>query len=197
MTENDIETQNSKISDLELGIDHKISIADQIYYHLRFTTRVYSIPFNIRSCINLYLLILAGDIATNPGPTKFPCGGCYKPVAKPPRGVYCEACCYWWHIKCAAISPAKYEELSMCGECLNFHFSDSFFDNSALSENDSCVNDDIDSDDNHNIFSELFKMKQQHPKRSVGAHININNLRHKFSSLKELLQKSTVDILFV
>ena len=27
-----------------------------------------------------YVFLLSGDIATNPGPVKFPCGACSKPV---------------------------------------------------------------------------------------------------------------------
>jgi hypothetical protein len=30
-----------------------------------------------------------GDISLNPGPIKYPCGKCYKPVAKNHRALYC------------------------------------------------------------------------------------------------------------
>jgi hypothetical protein len=32
------------------------------------------------------LLILSGDIALNPGPVKYPCGKCSKPVRKNQKG---------------------------------------------------------------------------------------------------------------
>jgi hypothetical protein len=33
--------------------------------------------------------LLSGDISTNPGPVKYPCGKCSKPVKRNQRGIYC------------------------------------------------------------------------------------------------------------
>jgi hypothetical protein len=41
------------------------------------------------------ILLLSGDISTNPGPVKYPCGKCSKPVKRNQRGIYCEDCTYW------------------------------------------------------------------------------------------------------
>lgn len=64
----------------------------QVYYHLIHPRRVKSRPMPIKHCISIYILLLSGDISTNPGPVRYPCGGCYKPVAKNHRGIFCEAC---------------------------------------------------------------------------------------------------------
>jgi Zn finger protein HypA/HybF involved in hydrogenase expression len=40
------------------------------------------------------ILLLSGDISTNPGPIKYPCGKCSKPVKRNQRGIYCEDCTY-------------------------------------------------------------------------------------------------------
>ena len=51
----------------------------------------------------LFIIIIqcSGDISLNPGPIKYPCGKCYKPVAKNHRALFCEVGNQWWHIKCA------------------------------------------------------------------------------------------------
>ena len=60
------------------------------------------------------ILLLSGDISTNPGPVKYPCGKCSKPVKRNQRGIYCEDCTYWYHIKC--IDLDEYQRLSTSSE---------------------------------------------------------------------------------
>jgi hypothetical protein len=43
----------------------------------------------------IIILLLSGDISTNPGPVKYPCGKCSKHVKRNQRGIYCEDCTYW------------------------------------------------------------------------------------------------------
>ncbi|KAH3837831.1 hypothetical protein DPMN_111233 [Dreissena polymorpha] len=45
-----------------------INIDSVIYFHLSHTRRVPSKAVKLRACYRFYLLILAGDIAQNPGP---------------------------------------------------------------------------------------------------------------------------------
>lgn len=49
----------------------------------------------------------------------------------------------------------------------------------------------------YDIFSELSDIRRKHPNRFLCAHLNINSLRFKFCHITELLQKGTVDILFL
>jgi len=52
-----------------------------LYYHIKYTRRLKSQPILLKNCLKLYLLLLAGDVATNPGPVTYPCGHCARPVA--------------------------------------------------------------------------------------------------------------------
>ncbi|KAH3787195.1 hypothetical protein DPMN_165315 [Dreissena polymorpha] len=56
------------------------------------------------------ILQLSGDVSPNPGPIRTPCGkpGCSRAIASNCRAELCEACYYWWHIKCANISDKQY-----------------------------------------------------------------------------------------
>ena len=86
---------------------------------------------------NNLLLVLAGDVETNPGPVKHPCLVCEKSVAKTHRAVLCDLCEKWTHIKCSHISPSENVEMCeseepwLCGHCkddFTFPFTDSFFE---------------------------------------------------------------------
>ena len=45
------------------------------------------------------LILISGDIAENPDPIKVLCGSCAKPVKKNQKGIQCEDCLFWYHIK--------------------------------------------------------------------------------------------------
>ena len=53
----------------------------------------------------MLLLALAND---TPGPIKFPCGTCNKPVASNQKATCCESCNTWFHTKCTKISNKIY-----------------------------------------------------------------------------------------
>ena len=116
-------------------------------------------------------MIISGDISVNPGPAKHPCGGCQRPVAKTHRALQCDVCYYWWHIKCANISPATYTD--MCGSddpwvCNSFRFSESFFDKSicvAMDSDNENQNENVDD-----IFDELKDIKKKSTQINVYAH---------------------------
>ena len=93
----------------------------------------------------LVLLLLSGDVHINPGPTqrkyKYPCGNCWKPVMKNQKGILCDSCELWFHIKCLpeaiSISNNRYELLTSsdeswyCYDCQLPMFTDSFFEKSG------------------------------------------------------------------
>jgi hypothetical protein len=87
------------------------------------------------------LILISGDIAENPGPIKFPCGSCAKPVKKNQKGMQCEDCIFWYHIKCINLPVTGYITLSesshnwYCSRCTLPEFTDSFFEKS-INESD-------------------------------------------------------------
>ena len=86
------------------------------------------------------LLWLAGDIELNPGPVKWPCVLCAKPVRSNQDGVECSNCAKWCHRKCEEMSLAEYHRLSnsnddwFCRQCTLPNFSDSFFSSDSMDE---------------------------------------------------------------
>ena len=180
-----------------------LDTSTSVYFHLRYIKRKFGRDVRIHKYYKLSLLILSGDISLNPGPAKFPCGQCYRPVAKTHRAVLCEACCLWFHIKCENISASDYIELDKsddpwtCKQCSNFHFTESFFEDQNISF---CSNSEVNSSTStapEEIFDDLLKLKKKNPKKFICAYLNINSLRHKFASIHDLLSKNIVDLLFI
>ena len=153
------------------------------------------------------LLFVCGDISLNPGPIRYPCGVCNRPVAKNGsvaknhRTVLCEACYLWHHIKCESISPTEYASLSgddnpwTCKNCTNFHFSESYFEYDSEIEPSG---EDIETNSpTPDIFDQLRTARKKFPNRFLCAYLNINSLRYKFDSIKDLLTQNIVDLLFI
>ena len=71
------------------------------------------------------LLLLSSDILPNPGPVKFPCGICHRPVKSNQKGIPCDCCSYWPHTRCIGMSDDEYHALSLsddpwcCATCLS------------------------------------------------------------------------------
>ncbi len=88
-------------------------------------------------CIYM-LLMQAGDVSTNPGPVKFPCGDCGKGVHWKHRAVCCDECEVWYHKGCLAMSTAVYDTLHssnviwICCQCGIPNFDSSFFQSFEL-----------------------------------------------------------------
>lgn len=112
-----------------------------------------------RSFLTVWLLLLADDIESNPGPPnwKFPCGVCSAPVKSNQRGVQCDVCGLWLHARCIGVSIDDYRELQRsndpwcCNRCLreafpfsNISCSDSIFNSSTA---DSIFNTSTSSQD--------------------------------------------------
>ena len=94
---------------------------------------------------NNYFLILAlllsGDISLNPGPVKYPCIGCKKPVKSNQQ---CDFCDQWIHRKCTnpLMAEPNYKRLGQstdnyyCYNCIHRLpiLSDSFFNHSDIDD---------------------------------------------------------------
>ena len=72
----------------------------------------------------------------NPGPVKFPCGLCNRPVAKNHRALECDSCVQWFHMNCGGVSGKRYEDFQnnsqgftwICPHCAMPSFSSSLFE---------------------------------------------------------------------
>lgn len=196
-------TPNSKY-ELRLSSDLNLDKYAMLFYHIKHNRMQHlAIPIDLKHNHHrmITVLIISGDIALNPGPPKYPCGECYKPVAKTHRAVLCEGCNYWWHIKCASISPSEYSSLSktsdawLCKNCNSFHFTDSFFEQENDTNIELSIN--IDETNQQSVFEELKDVKKKHPRKFIVAHLNINSMKFKFVEIEELLNEKTVDLLFI
>ena len=56
----------------------------------------------------MQLLLLLSGIESNPGPTKYPCGECNKPVCYR-RSIACENCNKWYHKSCIEMCTIVYD----------------------------------------------------------------------------------------
>ncbi|CAC5403689.1 unnamed protein product [Mytilus coruscus] len=99
--------------------------------------RPISLPVQARQNITTMLLIillilLSGDIETNPSPKTanvFPCGLCERPVTWSREGVCCDCCSIWHHRSCIELCTTDYELLQrsnvqwMCCKCDSLNVS--------------------------------------------------------------------------
>ena len=92
---------------------------------------------SVLSKIFFSLLFLCGDIQLNPGPYKYPCGICAKPVKSNQRGIQCDSCNIWYHIRCMNMNISTYDALansSCVWECIGcglLNFFNSLLDSST------------------------------------------------------------------
>ena len=56
----------------------------------------------------IFIILLLFDVEPNPGPVKFPCGECKKPVRSNQHGIACDECETWYHTKCIRMSETLY-----------------------------------------------------------------------------------------
>ena len=120
----------------------------------------------IPSTLCILMLLTSGDIEPNPGPIRHPCGICERLVAANHRAICCASCDTWIHIKCANMAPKEYQKHQnssctwICFRCGMPTFSDSFFENSTISNlSNSCsaLSDSVSSDDSPNTSTEQGK----------------------------------------
>jgi hypothetical protein len=165
-------------------------------------------------------ILLSGDIHINPGPIQCPCTNCQKPVKSNQRAIQCDFCDHWTRLSCTTLSRPEYELLSTsdntfyCYSCSQRlpNFPDYFFDTSVRNQSGNCTTDfnhtgssqsgssafsDVNSDseienEHYDIFIELSELRKKHPNNFTCAYLNVNSIRYKFCSIRELLIKNTI-----
>ena len=126
---------------------------------------------------------------------KNPCGKCERPF-RSNRGIQCEDCMFWHHIKCIEMTVGEYNSLSIstdswfcknCKNCILPNFTDSCFetnnkttsdcesgtpefDYAPLTPNTTAVN--IETDVNNDIFAELKEVGKRQPNQLLCAYLN-------------------------
>ncbi len=158
------------------------------------------------------LILICGDIHPCPGPRKapvykFPCGKCDKPVKSNQKGICCDQCDVWFHIKCINMAANIYQchvqnqDMSwLCNSCaVPFMFSDSFFSNNSFTESqhNSSATSEPEEPDLRQTYDDFIGLRKKHPGNFTIAHININSLQYKHDELKILLENNLVDCLFI
>ena len=137
------------------------------------------------------MLLLSGDVHINPGPVLYPCRICDKSVRNNQKGLLCDLCGLWCHIKCANVSGKEYDhycELAefdwLCPLCL--------FDQLPNTE---IINDDDDDDDFSASADMSFSPDLPSPMDIIGSpvdgvrivHHNVRGLLSKFSEVSQWL----------
>ena len=79
-------------------------------------SRLYVRGSYVHLAIIALLLTISGDIEINPGPVRFPCGRCNKAVQSSHRGICCDQCNRWFHVRCCDITNDDYQLLTNSSE---------------------------------------------------------------------------------
>ena len=142
------------------------------------------------------LLMIIGDISSNPGPVQYPCAVCLRAVAKNHRALLCDGCGKWCHIgpKCGKVKPNEYETLKeldsfnwTCPACQRRT-------DTVLDEHAQHLDTTAESDEG-NIYGEL--KDSLNMKGLKVAHINVSGLFYKLHEIKLLLQETRLDVLAI
>ena len=124
---------------------------------------------------------MGGDVNPNPGPVKYPCAECQKPVKSNQKAVLCDVCDTWSHFKCLNSSnhlgKNEFERLSnstdswACKLCLLPPFSDLFFE-SFLLEDSSRSPDNFSGN-----FSDTFELSFIHtdPRANSNCDVSVSS----------------------
>ena len=114
-------------------------------------------PNTPRASACLLLLLVAGDIAKNPGPATgamFPCGVCQLQVSWTQKAVACDNCDVWHHKTCASMNSTQFDGIEntqwqchCCRSVNNMSFTFQSFNLSTHSNNSDLLLHNTHGDD--------------------------------------------------
>ena len=134
-----------------------------------------------------WLLLLAGDVELNPGPVRFPCTVCQKPVKCNQRGIQCSICDNWTHAKCGSVSIEEYVRLGereddpwVCPSCVisELPFADASL-TSVVEDNERGASFGVDKQ------CPIMSMLNNSPCTVKVAHLNVRSLLPKMDLLRD------------
>ena len=200
-TQNDLNT--AIVEDNELFTIQYIATADVIRSnHIKNQFSLYALTklkFSKHHSYFKYLLILSGDINLHPGPVKYPCSVCAKPVRK--RIISCEKCGLWIHKKCDPTLKLENNSSSICKPCQNkshdnldnvwveFPFDNDIFGDKEIASSDEKINNDAYKTDPVADWK-AFNKRGLHL-----IHLNINSLLSKIDELREIARKTRATVI--
>ena len=140
------------------------------------------------------LLLCAGDVELNPGPTRYPCTVCGKNVTEKQQGIECTKCEKWSHAQCCGVSRVEYTRIGeredepwFCPGCLA---SELPFVDASL---DSCSShfSMLDEDDG------LYAMDANGTRNSLTfCYLNIRSLLPKLDECRNVIQQASRRFIF-
>ena len=101
--------------DISVGLSHMLS--NRVLPTKTKLKFVDILPISPRKAAAMLILLLSGDIESNPGPTvpapksMFPCAVCQQHVSWKHSAVECDNCDVWLHRSCASLSNSQYNRL--------------------------------------------------------------------------------------
>jgi hypothetical protein len=117
------------------------------------------------------------------------------------------------HLKCTKITVPEYTKLGesnetyFCKICTDRlpKFTDSYFGETSFRSNDNVFNltgssfssTPDENNETYDIFNELTEQRKKHPETFTCAYLNINSIRYKLCSIKQLLTTNTVGMLII
>ena len=134
-----------------------------------------------------YLVLLSGDVSSNPGPMKDPCGNCAKSCRSNQRAVQCDECDVWHHAKCIGMGKEEYVDIckpTASWSCMKCLYPMTF----CMDGQD--ITPPISTSGVTNI------QPQVRLTRGLKiAHLNVNRLINKLDGVRELLYDYNLDVL--
>ena len=192
---------------------------------LRTTARQGYRFIGCKSLLISLLLMISGDIETNPGPKcHFSCVSCSKAIRNSENSIGCTKCRKWTHLGCSALSYEEFQSLSdrewLCCACLQSYLPHSLLkdlttdqklyclDNSLLRPVGSVHNTshsesfEVNSSISFCVaFQSMPTMDERATSRNVSnskfqiVHLNIRSLLHHIDELRHFAVQSEPDII--
>ena len=164
---------------------------------------------NSESTFQLDKLAGSGDISPNPGPDK--CSICSRSIAQNHRALCCASCIGEYHIKCGGVKPVEYKRMQRfvnqvwtCPMCISRQLMEQLpFHDVSISTTESMANPeevvetDLAQEEETLMPDPLQIARQKNGKELLVCHLNINSIQNKFEELKDIILKSTVQIMAV
>ena len=150
---------------------------------------------DIRKFVCIISILTCGDIAPNPGPVKYPCGYCERPVRSNQKGILCDKCELWYHAKCMGISNGSYNLLTtsedewFCPTCELPSITDSFLETEDLRDNENYENMK-DHEDSYSGLYTIFKKKGLH-----FIHLNVRSILPKMQEIRILANNTNAAVM--